>query len=220
MRDEDFQVFIDEFGEATQRIEVPEASFDRWRGKLPDQLLTYWKEEGWCSYASGLFWTVNPDDYEDLVDEWLHDTFLEQIDEFQVIARSAFGELFLWGQKTGGSVTILCATHSIICLSANLKRWVDDPDFYMRTFFSNKSIDRCDIDYESGLPLFKRALSALGPLEPDEVYGFEPAIVLGGKIRLENLAKLKLDVHLTILRQLAAPAIPFSDVDIEKLLSP
>jgi len=220
MRDEDFQVFIDEFGEATQRIEVPEASFDRWRGKLPDQLLTYWKEEGWCSYASGLFWTVNPDDYEDLVDEWLHDTFLEQIDEFQVIARSAFGELFLWGQKTGGSVTILCATHSIICLSANLKRWVDDPDFYMRTFFSNKSIDRCDIDDESGLPLFKRALSALGPLEPDEVYGFEPAIVLGGKIRLENLAKLKLDVHLTILRQLAAPAIPFSDVDIEKLLSP
>lgn len=220
MRDEDFQVFIDEFGEATQRIEVPEASFDRWRGKLPDQLLTYWKEEGWCSYASGLLWTVNPDDYEDLVDEWLHDTFLEQIDEFQVIARSAFGELFLWGNKTGGSVTILCATHSIICLSANLKRWIDDPDFYVRTFFSNKSINRCDIDDESGLPLFERALSTLGPLDLDEVYGFEPAIVLGGKIRLENLAKLKLDVHLTILRQLAAPAIPFSDVDIEKLLGP
>jgi len=220
MRDEDFEVFIEEFGEATQRTEVPKASFDRWRGKLPDQLLAYWNDEGWCSYANGLFWTVNPDDYEDLVDEWLHDTFLEQIDEFQVIARSAFGELFLWGKKTGGSVTILCATHSIICLSANLKRRMDDPDFYLRTFFSNKSIDRCDLDDESGIPLFERALAMLGPLEPDEVYGFEPAVILGGKMRLENLAKLKLDVHLTILRQLAAPTMPFSDIDIDKLLSP
>jgi len=218
MRDEDFEVFIEEFGEATQRTEVPEASIDDWRGRLPDQLIAYWKDEGWCSYANGLFWTVNPDDYEDLVDEWLHDSFLEQIDEFHVIARSAFGELFLWGQKTGGSVTILCATHSIICLSANLQRRMDDPDFYLRTFFSNKSIDRCDLDDESGQPLFERALAALGPLEPDEVYGFEPAIVLGGKMRLENLAKLKLDVHLTILRQLAAPTMPYANVDLDKLL--
>ena len=218
MRDEDFEVFIEEFGEATQRTEVPEASIDDWRGRLPDQLIAYWKDEGWCSYANGLFWTVNPDDYEDLVYEWLHDSFLEQIDEFHVIARSAFGELFLWGQKTGGSVTILCATHSIICLSANLQRRMDDPDFYLRTFFSNKSIDRCDLDDESGQPLFERALAALGPLEPDEVYGFEPAIVLGGKMRLENLAKLKLDVHLTILRQLAAPTMPYANVDLDKLL--
>lgn len=218
MRDEDFEVFIEEFGEASQRTEVPTATLERWQGKLPDQLIKYWKEEGWCAYASGLIWTVNPDDYEDLVDEWLHDTFLEQIDAFQVIARSAFGELFLWGQKTGGSVTISCATNSIICLSSNLKRKLDDPDFYVRTFFSNKSIDRCDLDDELGQPLFKRALAKLGPLEPDELYGFEPALVLGGKMRLENLAKLKLDVHLTILRQLAAPTIPFSNVDIEKLM--
>lgn len=220
MIDEDFELFIQEFGEATQRTAVPETSFLRWSGKLPDQLLKYWRDEGWCSYADGLFWTVNPDDYEDLVGEWLKGTFLEQIDDFQVIARSAFGELFLWGQRTGGSVTILCATHSIVCLSVNLKRRMDDPDFYLRTFFSNKSIDRCDLDDESGLHLFERAVARLGTLASDEVYGFEPAIVLGGKMRLESLAKLKLDVHLTILRQLAAPTIPFSNVDIDKLLSP
>jgi hypothetical protein len=79
MRDEGFEVFIEEFGEASRRTEVPTASFESWQGKLPDQLLKYWKEEGWCAYANGLFWTVNPDGYEDLVDEWLYDTFLEQI---------------------------------------------------------------------------------------------------------------------------------------------
>ena len=50
------------------------------------------------------------------------------------------------------------------------------------------------------------------------MYGFEPAIVLGGKMRLENLRKVKLDQHLTILRQLAAPTMPFSNLDIDKLM--
>jgi len=32
MRDEDFEVFIDEFGEATDRTDVPEAAFETWQG--------------------------------------------------------------------------------------------------------------------------------------------------------------------------------------------
>ena len=210
--------FIDEFGEATHRVEVPVASIEKWRGKLPDQLLTYWQEEGWCGYANGLFWTVDPDDYEDIVDEWLEDSPLEQLDAFHVIARTAFGDLYLWGEKTGASTDVSCSIHVITALSKDLKRKLKDPDFYARTFFSNKSPDHCDLNDESGLPLFARALKKLGPLAPDEMYGFEPAIVLGGKMQLENLAKLKLDVHLTILRQLAPPTMPFSNIDIDKLL--
>lgn len=219
MRDEDFQVFIDEFGEATHHVEVPAESIEKWRGKLPEQLLTYWREEGWCGYADGLFWTVNPDDYEDIVDEWLEDSPLEQIDAFHVIARSAFGHLYLWGEKTGSSVTISSGIHSIICLASNLKRKLDDPDFDARLFFSSKSLEHVEYDDEFGTPLFKRALAKLGPLGPDEMYGFEPAVVLGGKMQLENLAKLNLDIHLTILRQLAAPRIPFSNIDLDKILN-
>ena len=88
MRDEDFEIFIDTFGEATQRVEVPTSSIEKCRGKLPDQLLKYRQQEGWCAYANGLFWTVDPDEYEDLLDEWLENTQLEQLDAFHVIARS------------------------------------------------------------------------------------------------------------------------------------
>ncbi|MGF6276056.1 hypothetical protein ABIB38_004463 [Massilia sp. UYP11] len=219
MRDEDFELFIDEFGEATSRTDVPMEAIQKWRGKLPDQLLKYWQAEGWCGYANGLFWTVNPDDYEDLVDEWLADTPLEQLDSFHAIARTAFGCLYLWGEKTGDSVTVACSINSIIAFSSNLKQEMDDPDFDARVFFSNKSPDHCDLKDESGQPLFERALAKLGPLEPDELYGFEPALVLGGKMRLENLTKLNLDVHLTILRQLASPTLPFSHVDLDNLLN-
>ncbi len=218
MRDEDFQVFIDEFGEATHRIEVQTVSIEKWQGKLSNQLLAYWQTEGWSSYANGLFWTVNPEEYEDIVDEWLENSPLEQIDAFHVIARSAFGHLYLWGEKTGASATISPSINSIICLASNLKRKLNDADFYTRTFFSNKTLNDCDYNDEFGVPLFTRALAKLGPLGADEVYGFEPAIVLGGKMQLDNLAKLNLDVHLTILRQLAAPTMPFSNIDADKII--
>ena len=160
MRDEDFAYFISKFGEATSRVDVPSDDIEKWRKHLPGQLLRYWNDEGWCGYANGLFWTVDPDDYEDIVDEWLADTPLEQLDSFHVIARSAFGNLYLWGEKTGDCVIIASNINSIIFLNSNLKNEMDDPDFDARVFFSNKSPAQCDIKDEDGEPLFERALSS------------------------------------------------------------
>jgi hypothetical protein len=218
MRDEYFEYFISKFGEANARLAVPAEQIEKWRGKLPDQLLVYWSAEGWCSYADGLFWTVNPDDYEDLVDEWLAETPLEQVDSFHAFARSAFGDLFLCGEKNGSGVTLCCELNAISAQAKSLKPKSDKgKDASIRSFFAASSMVDFDLDDEQGTPLFSRALAKLGPLESDETYGFEPALVLGGAIRLENLAKLKVDVHLTILRQLASPEVPLSSVDIDKL---
>lgn len=218
MRDEDFEVFIDEFGEATNRTDAPEGAIEKWRGKLPDRLLTYWAQEGWCGYANGLVWLVNPEEYEDLVDEWLSGSRLEEVDAFHAIARTAFGKLYLCGESTGQSVTVDCTTHAIFALERDLKKKDQRKlDMSVRAFFG-LSKDECDLDDDFGKPLFERAFKALGNLGPDEMYGFEPAVVLGGKMALENLRKVKLDQHLTILRQLAPPAMPFANIDIEKLI--
>jgi hypothetical protein len=220
MRDEDFEYFISKFGEPTHRVEASPSAVEKWRGQLPDQLLAYWKDEGWCGYADGLFWTVNPSDYEDLVDEWLADSPLEQIDAFHVIARSAFGHLFLFGESTGMGVSICPLIHCITALQRDLLRKdVAELDRQARTFFSLKKPSYCDLQDESGEPLFKRAFETLGALAQDEMYGFEPAIILGEKMKLENLHIVKLDQHLTILRQLGAPTMPFSNIDIDKLIA-
>jgi hypothetical protein len=218
MRDEDFQVFFDEFGEATNCVDAPSSSIGQWSGKLPDRMLEFWKDEGWSAYADGLFWIVDPDEYEDLVDEWLDGSGLDQIDAFHAIARTAFGKLYLFGESTGQSVTVNCATNSIFALPKNLKKRDQRRlDVSVRSFFCIEQ-GSCDLDDEAGTPLFRRALAALGPLDPDEMFGFEPAIVLGGKMHLENLRKVKLDQHLTILRQLAAPQTPLSNVDLDNLI--
>ncbi|MDC9622434.1 hypothetical protein PSI22_12500 [Xenorhabdus sp. XENO-7] len=41
MRDDNFGYFIEEFGEATQHITVPFGAIEKWRGRLPDNLLNY-----------------------------------------------------------------------------------------------------------------------------------------------------------------------------------
>lgn len=218
MRDEDFEVFIEEFGEAFDREGVPPESLDLWRGKLPPYLLRLWSEEGWSGYADGLFWFVNPDDYEEIVDAWVTETPLSNLDKFHVFARSAFGDLYLCGEKSGSSATISTLLHSIIAVPGRLNpKSEHQKDISIKSFLLS-SKDGFDFKDASDKYLFRRAVKELGPLERDEMFGFEPAIVAGGKPQLDNLRKFKIDQHVTILRQLAPPNIPFSNVDIDRLL--
>ncbi|AYA39150.1 hypothetical protein HZS38_00265 [Xenorhabdus nematophila] len=47
---------------------------DKWLGKLPRQLLYYWKHEGWNNYQNGLFSIENNNNYKGIVDMWLLNT--------------------------------------------------------------------------------------------------------------------------------------------------
>lgn len=214
MRDKYFSEFISSFGEATFRQNVAPEVIEKWRGVLPESLLSYWQTEGWSSYSHGLFWTVDPDIYSGIVRDWIENTPINGIDKFHVIARTAFGKLYLWGQKTGASVTLLATSNAIVYLVSDLKKTVKNPDRTLKSFFLGCEPRYCDVDDESGNPLFDRALTRLGPLEPDEMYGFEPAPALGGKLSLSTVNKVKSQKHFSIIRQAAAPDAPFSDIDI------
>ncbi len=213
MRDEYYRLFMKKVGDVTHQTPVPELSFKKFQGVLPDQLLKYWREEGWCGYANGLFWTVNPEDYSGLVELWLSDTPYEEIDDYHVIARTAFGKLHAWGARNNRSLVISCPTNSLVAIDKELRTPEEDPTLAMQIFFSSKSKKGCDLKDATGKSLFDQALKKLGPLAPNEVYGFEPALVAGGANRVENLSKLDLFAHLTILRELADPTIPFAGVD-------
>ncbi|AZE99531.1 hypothetical protein C4J95_2069 [Pseudomonas orientalis] len=220
MRDPHFAYFIEKFGEATHRTSVPEECINQWVDKLPPMLLNLWREEGWAGYANGRLWIVNPDDYEDIKDEWMEETPLAALDNFHVIARSAFGKLYLCGEKTGASVTVVCAHNEILALKNQLKpRQIQDHDPSIQALFGTAKLDNFDHPDINGKLLFERALKKYGSLGPDEMYGFEPALVLGGSATLENLRRLKLDPHLHILRQFENPKLPFSNVDFDKLMN-
>ncbi|SFO07702.1 GAD-like domain-containing protein [Xenorhabdus japonica] len=208
MRDEDFECFIEEMGEATQHRAVPTQAMEKWKGRLPDQLLHYWKTEGWNSYHNGLFSIVNPDDYEGIVDMWLEDTPFESTDSYHAIARSGFGKLYLCGETTGINLTIHCALNSILYSKDHAyKKEKKDLNNEISYFFGAKSIDDFDFEDDDDIGIFSRAVKVHGPLHENEIFGFESALILCGDIILENVRKLDMHIHLDILRQFSDPEI-------------
>jgi hypothetical protein len=215
MRDEDFEGFIEIMGEATSREKVPAASIDSYRGILPDALLDIWKNEGWCGYAKGLFWTVNPSDFNGLVQMWLRGTPFETADKYHVFARDAFGVLYAWGQHYNRRVTIACADAHIIAQHDLITVPVDNPNRMLLGFFGMSERDDYDMeDDDDGEWLFDRAVKKLGRLGSGQVYGFEPALAAGGRAQLSKLRRLRMEVHLAILREFAEPTMPFQHVKL------
>lgn len=204
--DEIFSIFLEEFGNQIDRQEVPPSSIERYRGKLPNQLLEYWDEHGWCGYGDGAFWLVNPQEYEAVVASWIGGTKFETIDTYHLIARSAFGDLYFWGEKTGASlnVTSILSKYTVF----NSKLGGEQMDKQLQNFLLTRNID--DDDYGN---LFKPAKKKFGTLRHDEMYGFVPALMLGGPDTLDHLEKVKAVEHLILLSQLAElQPYNFSDI--------
>lgn len=152
--------------------------------KLPDILQDVWLKYGWCGFGKGLFWFVNPNDYLSIPQEWLG----SELQNVFVFARTAFADLFF---LQGGTVYILLIQEGEVYeLSSDLSR-------FMSTILCNK-------DYlKNGLsnPLFKKAMTKLGPLGYDECYAVVPAVALGGEKKLEYLQKTKIHAYLALLSQ-------------------
>lgn len=202
MRDEFIQLLIGNLGEAGSRRDVPQSSIEKYRARLPDALLRYWQEEGWCSYADGLFWIVDPEPHQEILDMWLHGTELAHIDKYHVIARNAFGSLYAWGERYQRMITVSSLAGGIVALKNQLQKVNPNPDQALGIFLATSRKDSLDFDDEQGKALFQRALVKLGAVGENEMYAFEPALCIGGKADLEHLVKLNLDVHLMILDQL------------------
>lgn len=204
--DEDLAYFYRDkgFGPAIQAQQVPDSSLKRFEGKLPGQLLEYWRRFGWCGFGQGIFWLVNPDDYEAALEAWIGDMPLMEVDAYYVVGRSAFGDLFLWGTGSGPSLTIK-STWGMLFPRDNSRRMQEGKsDQLAKSFLVGQK--KSDLDQKDHLdkPLFDRALKRLGPLSCDEMYAFEPALAAGGTAALQSLRKVKCVEHLVMLAQLGA----------------
>ncbi|MCF5706848.1 DUF1851 domain-containing protein [Pseudomonas syringae] len=194
--DKVFARFLEKFGGPVDRQDVPMSSIERYRGKLPNQLLEYWTEHGWCGYGEGIFWIVNPQEYEGVVASWIEGTELEKRDTYHLIARGAFGDLYLWGEKTGFSLKITSVFSR--CVIHDFEPTPEQMDRKLQDFIVSRKVNSNDVEN-----LFSQARRKLGTLRHDEMYGFVPALMLGGSASLDHVEKLKTVEHLILLSQLA-----------------
>jgi hypothetical protein len=179
-----FERFEEKHDPAKDCQKVPDQDLTYYKNKLPDDLLAFWAESGWCSYGDGLLWTVNPSDYSEILKEWIKDG-----GELHAFVRTAFGSIVFWDGKLA---------HFLDVLSGDVSTLFDTMDF---NFDGSLSDDKY-LDAVVRQKIFKEALPRLGPPARDECYAFVPALPLGGSESADTLQKVKLREHLHLLMQL------------------
>lgn len=208
--DEYFNDFLNEegFSPIVSSIPADDATINYFSGKLPNRLLGYWKEYGFAGFADGLFWVVNPNDYQDIVDKWLKATPMWGREEFYAVARSAFGELYIRGDQSDSTTIIDPHLNNIIpgdAKNPELKK--EEWDRAIGIFFMFKSKKRVDYKDKNEKPLFQRCLKKYGMLEHDEMYTFSTALALGGAADINNIKKVKVLEQLSMLCDLDTPIV-------------
>ena len=202
--------FLDEFG-VPQSQRFPDKKYvESYRGKLPETLLSFWEKFGFCTFLDGLFWVVDPDDYTDLIKSWLNKAGIkDQEDCYYVIAKSGYGDLYLWNETLGRSYEVNSMNAWII--ESNTDSTID-LEKQLGLFFATKSPYSLDVeDIDTDEEMFEAAVEKFGKLEEHEIFGFEPTLVAGGNMGLESLKKVNMQIHLDLILQFSEPQVITKD---------
>jgi hypothetical protein len=194
--DWDLKEFLNIWGQPTQRIKADEGVLRQLAGKVPSNLIDYWRELGFSVFKDGLLCLCNPLEWKPVVDEWIEGTELETLDAYIPLMKGPFGDIGLFGLRYGSSA-------KLFPLSGALMGDRDLPkcskEISIGTKFSLSSPER--FDNHSYAVNFWNVFKKLGPLQPNEIYGFIPMLPMGGTRDLDYVQKVDAFAHLSILRQ-------------------
>lgn len=163
--------------------------------------MEYWKLVGFSCFKDGLFFITNPEDYKESLYDWLEDVEEMDGDVWYVIARSAFGKLYLWGENNWLKYTLDITNGRIFQNSTGSNDGSIDANTNIEYFFSMMKERNLNFYDQNEKYLFDRALKKFGPLNHDEVFGFEPALIFGGEANISTVRKLDIHVHMAILKE-------------------
>ena len=192
---------------------------ERYKDRLPEILVKFWIEKGWCSWSKGQYWICDPSIFQPVIDYvFLGDP---ELDPTRMVAfgYNAFGNVDIWyGDATirlnlpNGMVRVEPRGYDEV----QKRQWTDEVMIGLKLSFNVSPYVAPweDEKYQNMMPL---ALERIGQLESGEIYGFAPALSIGGRNNVEHLQKVKVAEHLLLLASLDSPTLydysPPSDGD-------
>ncbi|MEZ4778649.1 MAG: DUF1851 domain-containing protein [Flavobacteriaceae bacterium] len=179
-----FNTFIEKFGQGSKIREVDTSKIEKLQPNALPEIITLLKEDGVSSYMNGFFWTLDPNEYLEFINEWL------QADDICIpFARTALADLFFVHR---GEIMIL---HSN-------KGFLDYTSPYVEWFFNRFLTDEPYLIEHFSYNLYQK-LPNKESLSHDECFGFTPLLSLGGSENVENLSKVKMREYLDIVAKAA-----------------
>lgn len=146
------------------------------------------KENGYCSFNNGLFWTVEPEQLSNFARK-----FPEVSDTALVFARSYTGCLLIWDKlKIGESIIHLNVhTGKSQIVSTGFQVFVPF-NLTSEAFWKRECYGKIELS----------AVQKYGKIQSDECIAFLPALAIGGNEKVSTMQKVKLLPHLELLSQL------------------
>ena len=113
------------------------------------------------------------------------------------------------GENTGNSLSIT-SSHGFLIPNDKtnfIKSEGGSQDILVKSFFCGIDKNLLDIEDTEDRPIFDKAVALLGELKPGEIYGFSPALIMGGEPDIEHLERVNAVAHLHILAALGEKMI-------------
>jgi hypothetical protein len=178
-----FESFLTECGPLQHKKEFDQHSLEQLKDLLPEDMLAL-ISQGEGSYMNGYLWIINPRDYKDTLEE----IYTPVENPTSCFARDAFAGLYVW---EGESIVYIDVRHGH---SKVVGRKIG-------VFFNKILTDWEYYSEQLHLENFHPAKEVLGDLAFDECYAYVPLLGSGGSEKAENLQKVKIKEHISIIAQ-------------------
>ena len=162
--------------------DVPQELITEYEGKIPQDIISLWKEYGFGSFFNDYFRVINPHEYEDIV----RDSYFDGESAIPLMV-TAFGDVVIYNEKIKKLVNLLYRYLDLTVLS---------------TYFFMDLTSKMYLDKKIKNKQYAKALQKYGPLEYDECYGYVPLLGLGGKESIGNIQKVKTREHIELITQM------------------
>lgn len=181
--DDLFQKFVSRFPAVEGAETVPDSVVEEYRGRVPDALLGWWQQFGFSAFGDGYVWLCDPREWTPNAEFFIDaaDQLPEGVDVDRLVCflRSSFGEMVLWDQRFGPVLRIIPALGEVLIDDASTAVERDRDRTIAASFSSIRAgMDHRDAHDDSSL--FEKALAEYGPLAHDQVYAFNPALLVAG----------------------------------------
>jgi len=162
---------------------VPTEVIEKYKNRIPPELLEIWMEYGYGSFADGYIKIINPDEYIQVLER----SYFNAHESIPILL-TGFADVITW--QKGKYVALVKYRKSKAPLYPfrfdDFIMDFDDPD--TSEFLDNSQ--------------YSEAISLLGELEYDECFGYVPLLALGGSEKVEKLQKMKAIQHIEMITEL------------------
>ena len=175
-----------------------------YRRKVPAAIDYVWRKFGVSNWANGSVQIIDPATYAGVVEDLLEDNEFIKAEDVTPYFISAFGKIALWHRKYQ-DIYVNSAKSRIVFM----QKPIVEAEYREEVAAISSLPD--EVSSHDDWELFDAALAKFGPIGEGQIYGFVPALVLGGSPVIENVRKLDGPVHLSILSQMSPFATYYFD---------